>query len=163
MANRPPIDYIERTREQYDAMGYPPYRWVYSDVPPPFAPLARPMSESRLALIASGGIYRLGQIAFHFRDDLSYREIDADTPVDTLRATHFAYDLRDARADPNVVFPLDTLRRCVAQGWLGSLAQRAFTFMGGIYSSSKVRNVLAPALADRVEEEGADAVLLVPV
>ncbi|MEQ8861535.1 MAG: glycine/sarcosine/betaine reductase selenoprotein B family protein [Pseudomonadales bacterium] len=163
MANRPPVDYIQRTREQYDALGYPPYRWVYSDTPPPFVPLAKPLRQSRLGLIASGGIYRVGQIAFHFRDDLSYREIDVDTPVASLRATHFAYDLTDARADPNVVFPLETLRRCVREGLLGGLAQRAFTFMGGIYSSSKVRDVLAPALAQRLRAEAVDAVLLVPV
>jgi len=109
---REPVDYIQRTRDQYDALGYPPYHWVYNDGKPPFARLPKPLSESKVALLASGGIYRQGQIAFHFKDDLSYREIDRDTPNAMLRATHFAYDLTDARRDPNVVFPLETLRRC---------------------------------------------------
>jgi D-proline reductase (dithiol) PrdB len=159
----PPIDYIQRTREQYRELGYPPYQWVYSNGPVPFAPLAKPLGESRVALIASGGIYRQGQLAFHYRDDISYREIAVDTSRDDLRATHFAYDLTDARADPNVVFPLQTLRACVASGLIGALAERAYTFMGGIYSSRKVRDVLAPALAERVQQDRADAVLLVPV
>ena len=163
MGKRAPVDYIARTREQYDALGYPPYGWVHNDDTPPFTPLEKPLSECRVGLIASGGIYREGQIAFHFKDDFSYREIDTDTPAEDLRATHFAYDLTDARRDPNVVFPLDALRHAVAEGWIGSLARRAYTFMGGIYSARKVRDILAPALATRMQRDEVDVVLLVPV
>ena len=109
--NQPPVDYIERTREQYSALGYPVYRWLEETEPPAFTRVDKPMHEWRVGLVASGGIYVQGQIAFHHRDDVSYREIDGDTAVERLRATHFAYDLADARADPNVVFPLP--KRCV--------------------------------------------------
>lgn len=162
-STRPPIDYIERTRAQYSALGYPIYRWVANDSPPPLAPVSKPLSASRLGLIASGGIYRAGQVAFHFDDDISYREIATDTPTDELRVTHFAYDLTDARSDPNVVFPLDGLRELVAEGALGSLSERAYAFMGGIYSARKVRDVLAPELTRRMIEDQVDLVLLVPV
>jgi glycine/betaine/sarcosine/D-proline reductase family selenoprotein B len=162
-ATRPPVDYIERTREQYDSLGYPPYRWVENATPESLVPLAKPISESKLALIASGGIYRTGQIAFHFKDDFSYRVISTDVETQTLRATHFAYDLTDARQDPNVVFPIDTLRSMVSEGSLGSLGPRAYTFMGGIYSSRLVRDKLAPAIAEAVVADEVDVVLLVPV
>lgn len=160
---RPPVDYIERTREQYSALGYPPYEWVKSETPPPWSPLRKPIAESRVGLIASGGIYVEGQVAFHYKDDISYREIAIDTPTDKLRATHFAYDLSDARSDPNVVFPLDRLHEFVDEGVIGSLAPRAYTFMGGIYSSRKVRDRIAPALCERMKEDEVDIVLLVPV
>ena len=163
MSEREPVDYIERTRAQYDALGYPPYQWVDNPPPESLAPLKKPLQDCKVGLIASGGIYRHGQIAFHFKDDLSYREIASDTPVEELRATHFAYDLTDARKDPNVVFPLATLRRCQANGLIGSLAERAYTFMGGIYSSRKVRDILAPALAERAQQDEVDVVVLVPV
>lgn len=162
MSRQAPIDYIERTRDQYAALGYPPYAWVHREDSPAYAPLNQPIKESKLALIASGGIYRRGQIAFHFKDDFSYREISADTPVNELRATHFAYDLRDAREDINVVFPIETLRRAVAAGQLGALGPNAYTFMGGIYSARKVENILAPALADRLVDDEVDVALLVP-
>jgi D-proline reductase (dithiol) PrdB len=162
-STRPPIDYIQRTEAQYSALGYPIYRWVKSETPPPWAPLRKPLAESRLGLLASGGIYAPGQVAFHFKDDFSYREIDTQTPAAELRVTHFAYDLTDARRDPNVVFPVDTLRRLVAEGELGELSARAYTFMGGIYSARKVRDVLAPALADRLVDDEVDLALLVPV
>lgn len=160
---RPPVDYIERTQEQYSALGYPPYKWVQSETPPPWAPLRKPVSESRLGLVASGGIYLEGQVAFHYKDDTSFRIVDTATPTERLRVTHFAYDLADARNDPNVVFPLDPLRKLVKEGVLGELSPSSYTFMGGIYSSRKVRELLAPEIAQRLVEDQVDLVLLVPV
>ena len=160
--SRPPVDYIERTREQYGSLGYPPYQWVHNDDDPPFAAVSKPLAESRIGLVASGGIYRRGQIAFHFRDDLSYRVIPSDTEISAIRATHFAYDVTDARADPNVVFPLETLRAEAREGRIGEVGPNAYTFMGGIYSARRVRDILAPALAERMEEDAVDAALLVP-
>lgn len=162
-STRSPIDYIERTRAQYEDLGYPPYQWVHSDDPPPFAPLRKPLDECRVALIGSGGIYERGQIAFHFKDDLSFRIIDTTAPTEHLRATHFAYDLTDARIDPNVVFPVDTLHTLVSDHRIGALSRNAYAFMGGIYSSRKVRETLAPAIADRVMKDEVDLAILVPV
>jgi D-proline reductase (dithiol) PrdB len=159
----PPVDYIDVTRDSYAALGFSAYRWVRSEQPPPWTVPSKPLEQSRIALIASGGIYVAGQIAFHFKDDISFRRVPTDVATADLRATHFAYDLTDARRDPNVVFPLDTLRRLVERGRIGSLTRHAFTFMGGIYSSRRVRDELAPAIARAVVDEGADTALLVPV
>ncbi len=160
---QPPVDHIARTREQYSALGYPAYQWVPSDDAPPFAPLRKPVSQSKLGLIGSGGIYASGQVAFHHQDDTSFRIIDTDLPAADLRATHFAYDLTDARRDPDVVFPIGQLKRMVASGQLGALARNAYAFMGGIYSARRVREKLAPAIADRVVADQLDLALLVPV
>jgi len=160
---RPPVDYIERTREQYATLGYPPYRWVANTDTPPWAAVTKPLAESRVGLVASGGIYVAGQVAFHYKDDISFRIVDMETPTRDLRATHFAYDLTDARSDPNVVFPIDTLRLLAADGFIGSVSRNAYTFMGGIYSSRKVRELLAPAIAERIVHDEVDLALLVPV
>lgn len=161
--SRPYVDYIERTREQYDGLGYPPYQWVRNEDQPPFEPLAKPLAECRVGLVASGGIYRHGQVAFHFRDDFSFREIPTDTAVSDLRVTHFAYDLTDARKDPNVVFPMETLRDLARSGRIRELSGHAYTFMGGIYSARKVRDILAPAIASRLQTDEVDVAILVPV
>jgi D-proline reductase (dithiol) PrdB len=158
-----PVRYIDRIRENYERLGYTPYTWVTNPEPPPWTPLAKPLSECRVGLVASGGIYAAGQVAFHYKDDTSYRQIPTDVATEDLRATHFAYDLTDARSDPNVVFPIDILRRMVRKGTIGELARNAFTFMGGIYSSRRVRDELAPRLVDRLLAERVDAALLVPV
>ncbi len=158
-----PVEYIPRIQEKYTQEGYPAYRWVLSTDPPPWQPLRRPLAASRLGLIASGGIYVTGQVAFHYKDDTSFRVIPTDVRTADLRVTHFAYDLTDARHDPNVVFPIDTLRALVREGVLGSLAAQAYTFMGGIYSARRVQDELAPQLTARLLADQVDAVLLVPV
>jgi D-proline reductase (dithiol) PrdB len=159
----PPADYIAETRRLYSALGYEPYRWAERPEPPPWAPLDRPLGECRVGVIASGGIYRAGQVAFHHRDDTTVRIVGRDTPTAELRATHFAYDLADARADPNCVFPIDTLRDLAADGVIGELADELYTFMGGIYSTRKVEETVAPRLVDLVAGQHPDIVLLVPV
>ena len=158
-----PIDYIAVTRETYARLGYQSYRWALNEDPPPWATLGKPLSEARLGLIASGGIYRHGQVAFTHRDDVTHREIPTDVDTDELRVTHFAFDPAAARRDPNVVFPIDTLRSLVAEGTVGEMAPLALTFMGGIYSQRRLASELIPVLVDRALEMEVDAVLLVPV
>ena len=158
-----PVQYIELIRNKYAALGYPPYRWIIGDKPPPWAPLTKPLSECRLGLIASGGIYVAGQVAFHYKDDTSFRVIPKEVRTEDLRITHFAYDLTDARKDPNVVFPINPLRRLAKDGIIGQLADHAFTFMGGIYSAKRVVNELAPKLVGCLHREQVDVALLVPV
>jgi D-proline reductase (dithiol) PrdB len=158
-----PVEYIRRIREKYATLGYPTYHWVVNEDTPPWQPLRKPLSACRLGLIASGGVYVTGQVAFHYKDDTSFRIIPTDVPTADLRATHFAYDLTDARQDPNVVFPIDPLRQLVREGVIGELARHAYTFMGGIYSARRVRDELGPRLTACLLTEQVDAVLLVPV
>lgn len=159
----PPIEYIPRIAASYAGLGYPAYRWAHNLDPPPWTPLRRPLAECRVGLVASGGIYLTGQVAFHHRDDTSLREIPTDVRTADLRATHFAYDLSDARSDPNVVFPIDGLRALRSEGRIGALASHAYTFMGGIYSARRVREELAPQITERLLWERVDVALLVPV
>lgn len=160
---RPPVDYIQRTRDLYSSLGHPPYQWVSNSGAPPFQPITKPLSQSKLAVIASGGIYRRGQIAFHYKDDISYRRIPMETDPGDLRVTHFAYDLTAARRDPNAVLPLQALGQLTRDGRIGSLAKHALTFMGGIYSSRKVQDILAPAMVDELINEEVDLAILIPV
>ncbi len=158
-----PVDYMARTRQTYQALGYEPYRWVHNDDPPPWKPLEKPLSECRVALIGSGGIYLKGQIAFHYRDDTTIREIDSNCSLSDLRVTHFAYDTTDARKDINVVFPLGTLRDLAGEGMIREVAPFSYGFLGGIYSARRVREELIPSLVPRLVDQEVDAALLVPV
>ncbi len=158
-----PVEYIPRISQQYSKLGYKPYEWAANADPPPWQPLRKVLARSRLALVASGGIYVTGQVAFHHKDDTSFRAVPTNVRTRDLRITHFAFDKTDARADPNVVFPIDTLRTLVAEGFIGELAAHAYTFMGGIYSTRRVRSELAPRITERLLAEKADLALLVPV
>ena len=151
----PPADYIDETRKLYSGLGYDAYRWAERPETPPWAPITANADEAKITLIGSGGIYRVGQQAFHTMDDTSIRSIPTDTPVSELRTAHFAYDQTDAREDPNCVLPLDALR--------GRLTPNAATFMGGIYSTRRLEEETVPALIAHCEAEEPDLVLLVPV
>lgn len=158
------VDYIQVTRDAYAHLGYDAYRWAdNTSEPAAFVMPSKPLSASKVVLIASGGVYRVGDIGFTHKDDLTHREIATDAPVDELRVTHFAYDETSAKADINSVFPIDALRSMVDAGEIGSLADVGLTFMGGIYSQRRLGETLIPALIDRVRELDADLALLVPV
>jgi len=158
------VDYIQVTRDSYAQLGYDAYRWAdNTDQPAAFVEPAKPLSESRVVLVASGGVYRVGDIGFTHKDDLTHREIPMDCDVDDLRVTHFAYDQSNAKEDINSVFPIDALRALDAAGEIGSIADVGLTFMGGIYSQRRLGETLIPALVDRVNELEADIALFVPV
>ena len=158
-----PVAYIPLISGKYAAKGYSAYRWLKNADPPPWKPMVGPLARTRLALVASGGIYAAGQTAFHYKDDTSFRAIPVDVAQADLRVTHFAFDLTEPRKDPGIVFPPAVLKRLVQKGLIGALTDHALTFMGGIYSARKVTEELAPALAERLLADRAEAALLVPV
>jgi D-proline reductase (dithiol) PrdB len=154
-----PVAYIPRTRELYN--DFIPYRWVINHAPPSFTPLKKPIRESRIALISSGGIMYRDQPRFH-REDASYRRIPKNAHRDELNVWHFGYPTGDAEKDPNCVFPLERMRELEQAGVIGELIDPAFSFMGGIYSARKVRDELAPQIAHELKRAHADAFYLVP-
>ena len=155
-----PVAYIPRTRDLYP--DYPPYRWVINEDVPPWTPLKAPLSECKIALLSTGGVHTIDQEPFHSRDDTSYREIPRDVAFKDLQVTHFGYLTGDATADPNCVFPLERMRELAADGIIGELADPAYSMMGGIYSSRRVRDQLAPAIVNMLVEREVDVLLLVP-
>ncbi len=154
-----PVDYIPRTKELYK--NFAPYRWVVNEDTPPWTPLKKPLSQCKVALISSGGILYRDQPRFH-REDATYREIPKNATQAELDIWHFGYRTADAESDHNCVFPLARMREFEAEGVIGELADPAYSFMGGIYSSRKVREELAPRLADELKRAHVDAFYLVP-
>ena len=64
---QPPVDYIPRITAQYSGLGYGEYRWLESEEAPAWTPLSKPLSESKVGLICTGGIYSSGHTALHFK------------------------------------------------------------------------------------------------
>ena len=159
----PPADYIGETKRLYDSLGYDSYRWAHEPDAPAWTTLDKPLAESTVMLVGSGGIYRHGQIAFHTKDDTSIRLIDTNAPTSELRTAHFAYDQADARTDPNCVFPIDRLNEMVADGEIGALSENAVAFMGGIYSTRRLMADTADLILQQCQAQEPDLVLLVPV
>lgn len=154
-----PVDYIPRTKELYKS--FAPYRWVVNDDTPPWAPLNKPLAQCKVALISSGGILYRDQPRFH-REDATYREIPKNAQQADFEIWHFGYRTADAESDHNCVFPLARMRECEAAGVIGEFADPAYSFMGGVYSARKVRDELAPRIADELLRAHVDAFYLVP-
>ena len=129
---------------------------------PPFVRPEKPIEDSRLALVSTGGVHLPGQQRFDIDDpagDCSYREIP--TGAEELTWTH-AYYRPDEGSDLDAVFPLQTLRGLVEDGLVGELGPRHFSFMGAIHEPTPLVEETAPEVAERLVEDGVDAVLLTP-
>jgi D-proline reductase (dithiol) PrdB len=129
---------------------------------PPFVRPQRPLAESRLALVTTGGVHLPAQPRFDIDDplgDCSYREIPAEAA--DLTWTH-AYYRPDEGTDLDAVFPLRTLRGLVGEGVVGELNRRHFSFMGAIHEPAPLVEETAPEVAAKLADDGVDAALLTP-
>jgi D-proline reductase (dithiol) PrdB len=143
------------------------YPWRRID-PIPWSTLAKPLSESRLALISSAGFVLPGQEPFDSSvrgGDVSFREIPDDAPVATLVDTHRSetFDHTAMVRDPNLALPIDRMRALAASGRIGSVNRRHLSFMGSLTAVGRLIKRSAPEMARLLVDDGVDAVLLVPV
>jgi D-proline reductase (dithiol) PrdB len=147
-------------------------RWLHRQQleeygPPPWAPLTKPLSQCRVALVTTAGVHRKGDPPFDMEDkegDPSYRVIPRGAERDALCITHDYYDHRDADKDINIVLPLDRLRELVREGVVGEEAPLHYSFMGHIdgHHIARLLTQTAPDAARQLTHEQVDAVVLTP-
>lgn len=134
----------------------------------PGARLEKPLSAARIAVVTTAAFFLPEQAPFDESvrgGDVSYREIPADTEVTTLRIAHKsdAFDHSGIESDQNLALPLDRLRELAAEGVIGSVGHRHFSFMGSITAPARLVRDTAPEVTQKLLEDRADAVLLTPV
>ena len=162
-----PIRYIARTHQWYGTLGYGnPYRYAqYATVP--FSRLARPLAQSRVALLTTAAPYRAECGDQSVRSPYNaaakfFKVYTGDTARDhDLRISHVGIDRAHAVDDANTWFPLPALRRAAAGGRIATVAPR---FIGVPTNRSQRHtlevdcpDVLAVCRADEV-----DVAVLVP-
>lgn len=146
----------------------------------PFTALERPLSEVRLALIASSGHFVDGddpkpfgcdemtqeaaqqRIMEFLKAEPVLSEIPMDTPAASLRVRHPGYDITGVGADPNVALPMERLRELQLAGVIGELAPMAYSFVGAC-SQRRLLKRNGPEWAARLKDQQVAAALLVPV
>jgi D-proline reductase (dithiol) PrdB len=143
------------------------YRWRRID-PVPWAPLRKPLAESRLALVSSAGFILPGQEPFQANlagGDGSFRETPSDTDVARLTDAHRSesFDHTGIVRDPNLAFPIDRVRELAAAGRIGEVNHRHLSFMGSITAPGRLTRDHAPEAARLLRGDGVDVALLVPV
>ena len=153
---------LERTAVRRSVPGFD---WRRFPAPSPRHRLAVPLSRATVGLVSTSGARLADQQRFDTASDLgdpSYREIPAGTRLDRLRFNHAGYDVRNAYADPDCVFPLDLLRRYAAEGCIGGVAARAYSLMGYITQTDVLLEETGAAIARALAADGVDLAFLVP-
>jgi D-proline reductase (dithiol) PrdB len=127
----------------------------------PFTPFDKDLSTATVALVSATGVYPSDQESFPTVDpgDISYRVIDAATETRTLRIAHHHYDHSEADADPNVVFPLDTLRELANEGVIAAVNDKHYSY-GFTTRLRELYEKTFPEIADKIERSKTKLVLL---
>lgn len=159
------VRYIDRTRDYYHSLGYDKaYEWAHFD-DVPFTPLAKPLNQSRIALVSTSEISVRGDGEVSLEEEAvgNVYSIPSDTPVDRLYSRQVDYDKHATHLDDvNSYFPITRLQEFAEAGRIGELAARCH----GVYQKYSQRRVLendAPEVLKRCREDGVDAVVLTPV
>jgi D-proline reductase (dithiol) PrdB len=142
------------------------YQWHKVD-PVPWAEVRKPLSESRVGLVAMACMTNPGEPPFHAEEpdnDPSIRILHADTDPSTLVNTFpgQAFDHAGLAADANLLIPLDRLRELVAEGEIGELAPRGVTMCGHLPKPRRLIESVAPEIAQMFTADDVDVVVLVP-
>jgi hypothetical protein len=169
------------------------YEWqVYAYAPPagtspafayddgPFAPMRKPLAESRVGLLTSSGHFAAGDDPQPFgvenmtQDEAAVRiddflrvtpelsRVHRDVEPQRLRVRHGGYDIRSAERDHNVTLPKDALVEAEEEGLIGEFAETVYSFVGAT-SQGRLRKHALPEWVAEFESAGLDALLLVPV
>lgn len=120
------------------------------------------LAKRRIALISTAGLHRRKDRPFTL-GEADYRLISADTPSNDLVMSHIStnFDRTGFQMDLNLVFPLDRLSELAKQGFINSLADYHYSFMGA--TDPLQMEKAARSLAGIMKKDGVNGVLLVPV
>lgn len=129
------------------------------------AKLSKPLNESRLSFVSTAGVQTKNTMPFdtvHPVGDYSFRRVPTDSETSDLEIHQLKYPTFGAEKDLNVIFPIERLRELVAEKFIGSLTENFYSFIGYNMDAERLENTLAEDIADAVEAEKPDVVLLAP-
>lgn len=130
--------------------------------PPVLAPITKPLSESTVGVLVSCGVHTDSDAAFAATNDVTYRMISRETPLDDLHLGHQAAIRYYALQDLNCAYPRDRLIELEADGLFAALAPEAVSLVGAISDQERLLTETVPSIAGEFERQGVDLVLLLP-
>jgi D-proline reductase (dithiol) PrdB len=127
----------------------------------PFTPFDKDLSTATVALVSATGVHAPDQEPFPTEDpgDITYRVIDGQADVGSLRIAHHHYDHSEADTDPNIVFPLASLRQLAAEGAIAAVNDKHYTY-GFTTRLRELYETTFPELADKIERSKTKLVLM---
>ena len=168
MQHDQPLAYIERIRNYYQILGYgAPYEWASHDVVP-FAPLQKPLSEARIAIVTTAAPFQPDKgdqgPGASYNGESKFFQVYATAidPFPDVRIAHIAIDRAHTTAsDIASYFPLTAMMKLANAGYIGSISPR-FYGLPTNRSQRTTRDIDSPALLAFCKEDNVDAVVLVP-
>ena len=125
----------------------------------PRSPFKKRLSESKVAVMATGDVYVEGQTPFDTDGDWSYREIPLDTPLDQLRVAHTHYDTNGVAEDVDSVLAMHRLWTWRQREWWARLWRRP-TASWATSPTRRLMEVTGREVAGRLTEDGVDGVVI---
>jgi D-proline reductase (dithiol) PrdB len=142
-----------------------PGSMITKDDDVPLAPLRKPLAESRLTFVSTAGVQPKGTLPFdtaHPIGDYSFRRVPSRSKPADLEIHQIKYPTIGAHRDLNVIFPIERLQELVVEGVLGGLTESFFSFIGYNMDPARVEREQSVRIADAVETDGPDCVLMSP-
>ena len=130
----------------------------------PWTPMAKKLSESKVALVTSAGLHLRTDKPFNHSGASSFRVIPRSSKAGDILQSHasIGFDHTGIYRDLNVTFPIDRLQELVDQNKIGSLSDNYYSFMGALRDVTGVIEKTGPEVAKRLKDEGVEVVLLTP-
>jgi hypothetical protein len=146
--------------------------WIAKEIPREihWTPLDKPISESNVALISSGGIALKNDVPFDqdgewknpWWGDTSYRVIPHGTTEADIEIYHLHINPYYAKQDLNCLLPLQRLAFLESVGEVGEIAPRHYSFMGYSPQPKELLEVSVPRIIDDLREDRVNVVILIP-
>ncbi len=139
---------------------------------PVWAPFAKRLSESRIALLSSAGIHlKSSQVSFDVEreqvheewGDPTWRAIPSTARPEDLGVAHLHINDEDLLADPEIALPMHLLEELAGEGVVAGGVAEHVAVMG--YQDRGLRDwhdTTAPEIVAHLREQGTDALVLAP-
>jgi D-proline reductase (dithiol) PrdB len=130
--------------------------------PPVLTPLRKPIAESTIGLFVSCGAQLPADPPLLETEDITFRLLHRDTPIDRLIVSHKTLVRKWALEDLNVAYPIDRLKELEAEGAFRRLAHTSVSMVGSIERYTELIEQTIPSIKAIYDAQGVDLVLVLP-
>jgi hypothetical protein len=151
--------------------------WVQTFIPEeefkesiPWTPMSKPLSQTTIALVTSGGISLESDPPFDMErekreplwGDRSFRMIPRGTTENNIDVNHLHINTNYIKKDINVILPLARMAEFEQEKIIGRLAATAYSFYGFQWQNTEFLSEAIAPISKKMKLEEVEAVLLTP-
>ena len=124
--------------------------------------IPKPLAQCRVAIVTSASMHHEDDADFA-PSDTGFRTLDAQRRDIVVGHWSPNFDAVGVAADLNVVFPIDRLQELADDGTIGAVAPHHYAVAGNQFDLAGIRLDAGPAIAQAMQQQEVDVVLLTPV